>query len=107
MPAYLVAFVEISARARYDADYAPHMQATLEPFGGRYLSRPTSVEVQEGAFPAGEIVLIAFPDMAKAEAWYSSPAYEELLAVRQAVATTSLALFSPRETEGIQRERPG
>ena len=72
------------------------MQASLDPFGGRYLSRAATLHVREGAFPLGEVVVIAFPDLTQAEAWYMSPTYAALKSVRRDIATTSLAFFEPK-----------
>jgi uncharacterized protein (DUF1330 family) len=92
-PAYLVAIVEVRDEARYQAEYAPAMQATLDPFGGRYLAQRSPLAVAEGTFGPGRVVLIAFPDMARAQAWYASDAYRPLLDLRQAVAVTRLGFF--------------
>ena len=63
------------------ADYLARIDATLAPFGGRFLvhgARPTPLE---GAFE-GDLVVIGFPDRAAAEGWYTSPAYQAILPLR-------------------------
>lgn len=35
----------------------------------------------EGSWP-GDLIVIAFPDLAKARAWYESPAYREIKRLR-------------------------
>ncbi|MFI8103790.1 DUF1330 domain-containing protein [Streptomyces sp. NPDC086023] len=61
--------------------YIEGIQATMDPFGGRFLVHGKEVEVLEGPFP-GTVVVIAFPDIERARAWYASPAYQELLPLR-------------------------
>ncbi|MGW6572245.1 DUF1330 domain-containing protein [Streptomyces sp. NPDC054945] len=61
--------------------YIETMQSTLDPFGGRFLVHGKEVEVLEGPFP-GTVVMIGFPDMANARAWYASDAYQAILPQR-------------------------
>ncbi|UJW29161.1 DUF1330 domain-containing protein [Saccharothrix sp. AJ9571] len=62
-------------------EYMKRVQATLDPFGGEFLVHGGQVEVVEGEWP-GDLVLIAFPDIERARAWYASPAYQEILPLR-------------------------
>ncbi|MHC3473655.1 DUF1330 domain-containing protein [Streptomyces sp. 7R007] len=62
-------------------EYLERIQATLDPFHGRFLIHGPPAEVVEGDWP-GSMVLIEFPDLAAARAWYSSPAYQEILRLR-------------------------
>ncbi|MFF3254984.1 DUF1330 domain-containing protein [Actinacidiphila glaucinigra] len=61
--------------------YMESIQDTLDPFGGRFAVHGATVEVVEGQWP-GTIVLIEFPDMERARAWYRSDAYQEILPLR-------------------------
>ncbi|XRQ12484.1 DUF1330 domain-containing protein [Actinomadura welshii] len=61
--------------------YMDRIQATMDPFGGRFLVHGTSPEVVEGPLD-GMYVLIGFPDMDKAKAWYESDAYQAILPMR-------------------------
>jgi uncharacterized protein (DUF1330 family) len=62
-------------------DYIERIQATLDPFGGRFLVHGATVEVREGPWP-GTVVVITFPDIDAARGWYDSPAYQEILHLR-------------------------
>lgn len=62
-------------------DYLRRIDDTLAPFDGRFLVHGAAVEVLEGQWP-GDIVVIAFPDLATARAWYASPAYQAILTLR-------------------------
>ncbi|MFD7546975.1 DUF1330 domain-containing protein [Streptomyces sp. NPDC059578] len=63
------------------ADYIERIQATMDPFGGRFLVHGVEPEVIEGPWP-GAIVMIGFPDTAAARDWWDSDAYQELLPLR-------------------------
>jgi uncharacterized protein (DUF1330 family) len=62
--------------------YLQAIDATMEPFGGRFvLHGDGNKRVLEGSF-SGDLVMIAFPDRAAAEGWYDSPAYRAILQLR-------------------------
>jgi uncharacterized protein (DUF1330 family) len=62
-------------------EYIERIQATLDPFGGRFIVHGATVEVIEGSWP-GTVVIIEFPDADAARAWYASPAYRAILPLR-------------------------
>lgn len=61
--------------------YMERIQSTMDPFGGRFLVHGARLEVLEGEWPRA-LVVIAFPGIEAARAWYASPAYQELLPLR-------------------------
>lgn len=62
-------------------EYLERIQATLDPFEGRFVIHGPPTEVVEGHWP-GSMVLLEFPDLAHARAWYHSPAYREIAHLR-------------------------
>jgi uncharacterized protein (DUF1330 family) len=62
-------------------DYIDRIQATLDPFGGRFLVHGATVDVVEGEWP-GTVVIVELPSAEQARAWYASPAYQEILPLR-------------------------
>lgn len=62
-------------------DYLRKIDATLEPFEGRFLVHGQPVTLLEEGW-VGDFVAILFPDRARAEAWYRSPAYQAILPLR-------------------------
>ena len=76
-------------RMRDEAAYARYLAACDEVFtrfSGRYLAVAEPLRVREGSYPYSKTVVIEFPDQAALEAWYFSPAYQEILAHRLAGA---------------------
>lgn len=61
--------------------YLEGIDATLEPYGGRFVLHGGQKQDLEGHF-AGDLIVIAFPDQDAARGWYASPAYQALLPLR-------------------------
>lgn len=81
MAAYLIADIDVHD-PEHMKDYQKQVPDTLEPYGGRYLVRGGAYETLEGHWPAHRIIVIEFPDLKSARAWYASPAYQEILPIR-------------------------
>ncbi|MEU6829845.1 DUF1330 domain-containing protein [Nocardia beijingensis] len=81
MTAYAIAHLQDAAPHPEIADYMERLSATLEPYGGHYLVHATPHEVKEGSWP-GSVVMIGFPGIAEARAWWDSPAYREIAPLR-------------------------
>jgi uncharacterized protein (DUF1330 family) len=81
MTAYALAHLHHTSTHEDIALYLERIQATMDPYGGHFLIHGPSVDVREGEWP-GTVVLLEFPALADARAWYDSPAYREILALR-------------------------
>ena len=81
MPAYAVAHLREVTMGPEIVAYLERIDATLAPFGGRFLIHGGSVDVLEGDW-SGDLIVIAFPDRERARAWYASPAYRAILRLR-------------------------
>jgi uncharacterized protein (DUF1330 family) len=79
-PAYVVTEVDI-ADAEAFREYAPQVQPSFAPYGGRYLVRGGASRSLVGEAPK-RIVVLAFDSMERARAWYESPAYDALKPLR-------------------------
>lgn len=72
--------------------YLERIDATLSPFEGRFLVHGGPKIELEGAWP-DDLIVIAFPDLATARAWYGSPAYREILPLRTRSSTGDVILI--------------
>ena len=63
--------------------YSAGVAGTFEPFGGRFIVRGGRIAALEGPPPGSRTVIIEFPSMERARAWYDSDAYRNLRPVRQ------------------------
>jgi uncharacterized protein (DUF1330 family) len=89
MAAYIYADVEITDPAAYET-YRQQVPALIAAHGGRYLVRGGAVEVLEGERRPRRQVILEFPDMARLKAFYTSPQYQTLIAIRQGASHGSL-----------------
>ena len=61
--------------------YLERIDETLAPFGGHFVVHGAEPIVKEGAHP-GTVVVIEFPDVTSAAAWYDSAAYQAIVGLR-------------------------
>ena len=92
MTAYVVAEVEVTDPAGYKP-YTELVPATIELYGGRFLARGGAAEVLEGDWPQRRRVIIEFPSMEAARAWWDSPEYAKPKAMRRAASNGRLILL--------------
>lgn len=95
MLAYVIANVEVLDPEGYE-EYRRQVPATIAAYGGRYLARGGATEVLEGTWSPKRCVLLEFPSMAQLRAWWDSPEYRPLRAVRERTTRSSLVV-----TEGL------
>ncbi|MER8692798.1 DUF1330 domain-containing protein [Mesorhizobium opportunistum] len=81
MTAYAVAHMRQATMGPKIVEYLHKIDATLEPFGGRFLVHGSDVEVIENDWQ-GHLIVIEFPDREHVRGWYNSPAYQAILALR-------------------------
>lgn len=81
MTAYAVAHMRQVTLGPAVAEYLERIDATLAPFGGRFLVHGGVVEVVEGTWP-GHLIVIEFPDRKRVHDWYCSAAYQQIVALR-------------------------
>ena len=81
MPAYAVGHLHDVNVGPDIIAYLKRIDATLEPFGGRFIIHGGPVTLLEGLW-SGDLIVIAFPDRDSARAWYDSPAYRQILPLR-------------------------
>jgi uncharacterized protein (DUF1330 family) len=64
--------------------------AIIAAHGGRYLVRGGQVEPLEGDANPRRVVVLEFPSMVQLRAFYDSPEYRPLIAIRQRSSRSSL-----------------
>ncbi|MEL6510671.1 MAG: DUF1330 domain-containing protein [Pseudomonadota bacterium] len=78
--AYLIGHITVTNPTDY-AEYVRLDTPIIEAAGGRFLVRGGESEVLEGNFKQRHVV-VEFPDMAAARAFYLSPAYQRVAQIR-------------------------
>jgi uncharacterized protein (DUF1330 family) len=81
MTAYAIAHLHEVRMCADIVEYLERIDATLTPFNGRFIVHGARPEVVEGEW-RGDLVAIAFPDLASARGWYASDAYRRILPLR-------------------------
>ena len=75
-------------------DYGPKTAEIIKRHGGRYLISGSPPEALEGAaYPANVLVVVEFPSLEKAEAWYQDPDYKPLIKLRHSGSSLNLYLM--------------
>ncbi|MBT5049726.1 MAG: DUF1330 domain-containing protein [Rhodospirillaceae bacterium] len=70
--------------------YSAGVAATVEQYGGTFVCRGGDPEVIEGDWPAKRVIIIEFADRAALKAWYDSPEYADLKAMRIASSSANI-----------------
>lgn len=93
MPAYLIAKIEITNPAGFEA-YRAAVPAVIAQYGGRYVVRGGTPEIAEGKLFFERLTIVEFPTMEALKRFHGSPEYTPLLAIRTA-CTRSDVVFMP------------
>lgn len=80
-PAYGVGYLRDVQPVPQVLEYIERIEATMEPYGGQWLVHGTELVPLEGEW-TGALVVIRFPSMQAARAWWDSPAYRAIAALR-------------------------
>lgn len=91
MPAYVIVDIQVRDPVRYE-DYKKIAAPTIAEFGGRYIVRGGTVHALEGEWTLGRLVVLEFPDAARAREWWSSASYGPAKRLRHETATTKMIL---------------
>jgi len=73
--------------------YAKSVAATLEPFGGRVLTKGKAKKVFAGEHTHQTVGVLSFPNLENAHGWYESEAYQSLIPARDAAADMTVISY--------------
>lgn len=82
MTAYIVAHVDVQDWDKY-REYMKHTPRCIAKFGGRFVARGGETATLEGPAETLRIVLIEFPSLELAKAFYKSPEYAQTKRLRE------------------------
>lgn len=91
MAAYVVVTVDVKDPVRYE-DYKKMVPPTLKPYGGRFIVRGGAVQSREGSWRPKRLVILEFPSVEQANAWYDSAEYAPARALRHATSSADLVI---------------
>jgi uncharacterized protein (DUF1330 family) len=91
MAAYIISRVKVKDPELMN-EYAARSIALAKTYGASYPVRTNRVEALEGTYDGRRLIIIQFPDLASARAYWDSTAYRELRKMRHAAADSELWL---------------
>ena len=91
MPAYVIAEIDVTDPETYD-EYRRQVPATVEAFGGTFRVRGGEITALEGGWEPKRLVILEFPSVEQARAWYRSDSYGPLIELRQSASHGRLVL---------------
>ena len=94
MAAYVIAEHKITDASKFE-EYKVKVGPMMAKYGGRYLTRGDDLKIPEGGHWTPErVVIVEFPDMASLNAWYTSPEYQPLIALRKSCTSDQDMMFT-------------
>ncbi len=93
MAAYVVVDIEVLEPVEYE-EYKELAAPTVAAYGGRYVARGGAVQVLEGDWVPNRLVVLEFPTVAQAQAWWASSEYGPAKEIRQRTARTNMVLVT-------------
>ena len=90
---YVLAEVDITDPALF-AEYGKQVAPTVTAYGGRYLVRGVEAQRMVGDHPARRFVVLEFPSLEQAKAWYDSQEYKPARDLRARCAKTQLFIVA-------------
>jgi len=91
MSVYVIAGVNVTDPEDYKA-YASQTEASVKPFGGRFLVKGGAQTQLEGNSP-GRHAVIEFPDRDAALSWYNSDEYQRILPIALSSSDRAMVLI--------------
>ncbi|PRY12784.1 uncharacterized protein (DUF1330 family) [Pontibacter ummariensis] len=89
MPAYVLVQIEVTDPATYE-EYKKLTPGSLVPYEGRFVVRGGKTEALEGDWQPSRLVMLEFPSVERAKAWWNSPEYAKAKSMRQQAANTQM-----------------
>lgn len=92
MSAFIIATVIVKDREKF-AEYGRRAEPSMVPFGGEVHIRGKFSDQLAGGGDHSAGAILKFPDLESAKDWYASPAYQEIIPLRDEGADITLTLY--------------
>lgn len=99
MPAFVVVDITVQDAAMYE-EYKRLVPPSIAQYGGRYIARGGATTVLEGDWRPTRLVIVEFPSVEQARAWWRSPEYAAAKALRQRCALSDLVVVEGLASTG-------
>ena len=91
MAVYVIGDIEVTNPDLME-EYAGKAGTTVAAHGGKAIVLGGATETVEGDWQPKRLVVLEFPDLAAAKAWYNSPEYQEILPMRLEASNGDLVM---------------
>jgi uncharacterized protein (DUF1330 family) len=91
MPAYLIYRAHVHDADAY-RDYMARTPAAIAAFGGRFLARGGETVTLEGAPETARVIIVEFPSLEAARAFYDSDIYRQAMPFRRDCADVQIVV---------------
>jgi uncharacterized protein (DUF1330 family) len=91
MAAYVIVEVDIHDPLMYE-EYKKLTPSSISAHGGRFVVRGGNAINIEGDWDPKRIVILEFPDLNTAQAWWNSSEYSKARSIRQKSASTKMIM---------------
>lgn len=85
--AYGIAEVTISNQDGYSKEFLPAVRKTIADAGGKFLAAGGKTESMTGTPPAPRVVIIQWPNLDAADAWWNAAATKDAFKIGEKYAT--------------------
>jgi uncharacterized protein (DUF1330 family) len=92
MAAFLIGHITVKDTTLWKT-YVAGVQKSLTPFGAEVIFRGTRAAVLSGENDHQSAVVIKFSDQSTLQKWYNSPAYQNLIPIRDQAADVVLISY--------------
>lgn len=92
MAAYVIGMLEVRDPS-WRAEYGPKTAALIEKHGGRYVARGGAELLEGEGGGLNTFVILEFPSVEAAKAWYNDPDYAPMIKLRQTGAKGDLVVL--------------
>ena len=103
--AYVISEVEVLDEAKAD-QYRTLAASSIKAYSGRYLVRGATVHTLEGDARGARLVIVEFPSMQEAKAWYDSADYAPARAIRETALERRVLLVEGHEHSPVRSVQP-
>lgn len=91
MAAYLISDITVRDRTAFEV-YRARAAEAIHAYGGRYLARLGEVQLLEGSWNPNMMVIVEFPNLEQARAWYRSREYAFALEMHDKALSRNMIL---------------
>jgi uncharacterized protein (DUF1330 family) len=88
---YVIAQIDVTNTQQY-GEYAKRSPDIIAKYGGRFIARAGRTVTLEGPAARSRVVIIEYPSFERAQAFFTSPEYQQIKKLREGAANAQFIL---------------